>query len=125
MLSNYMTWVTKFMDSWKALDGERTTELFSKDVKYFETPNGEPCASWNEVLELWRVVPQNQRDITYSYDVVCYSKDVCIVNWKMKRMFINGVSERVQHIDGIFQISLDENGKCNFFKQWRHTEVEY
>jgi len=123
MLSSYSEWVTKFMESWKALDGVKTAELLSKDVDYYETPNGEPCASWDEVLELWRVVPCNQRDITYSFDIICYTQEVCIINWKMKRVFINGAKESKQVIDGIFQISLDNEGKCKFFKQWRHTEV--
>ena len=79
MLSSYSEWATKFMESWKALDGEKTAELLSRDVKYYETPNGEPCASWDEVLGLWRVVPRNQKDITYSFDIVCYSQEVCII----------------------------------------------
>lgn len=124
MLANYSEWITKFMDSWKSLDGEKTAELLSKDVEYYETPNGTPCASWEEVLELWRVVPQNQRDISYSFNIVCYSQEVCIVNWKMERVFIKGLGASKQYIDGIFQISLDNNGKCKFFKQWRHTEAE-
>ncbi len=124
MLSSYSEWATKFMESWKALDGEKTAELLSRDVKYYETPNGEPCASWDEVLGLWRVVPRNQKDITYSFDIICYSQEVCIINWKMNRVFINGSKESKQSIDGIFQISLDKEGKCNFFKQWRHTETE-
>ena len=27
MLSSYSEWATKFMESWKALDGEKTAEL--------------------------------------------------------------------------------------------------
>lgn len=27
-----------------------------------------------------------------------------------------------QEIDGIFQISLNKEGKCTFFKQWRFTK---
>lgn len=124
MLSKYLEWTTKFMESWKALDGKKTAELLAKNVKYYETPNGEPCASWKEVLDLWEVVPFNQKDITYSFDIVCYSQDVCIINWKMKRVFIKGFKEIKQNINGIFQISLDNEGKCIFFKQWRHTEIE-
>lgn len=31
------------------------------------------------------------------------------------------ISSSYQDIDGIFQISLDEEGKCTYFKQWRFT----
>lgn len=124
MLTNYLKWVTEFMESWKELDGEKTAELLSKNVKYYETPNGEPCGSWDEVLELWKVVPYNQKEISYSFDIICHSETYCIVNWKMSRIFISELKERKQYIDGIFQIALDNTGKCNFFKQWRHTETE-
>ena len=123
-MSNYQKWITAFMESWKALEGEKTVELLSKDVKYFETPNGDPCASWDEIVELWRVVPQNQKDITYSFKILCYTQSVCMVNWNMKRVFISNSGEIRQNIDGIFQISLDADGKCTYFKQWRHTETE-
>lgn len=124
MLSNYLIWISKFMESWKSLEGEKTAYLLSKDAKYYETPNGKPCESWEEILELWRVVPNNQRDITYSFEIICQSKEYCIINWKMKRIFVSLSGEMKQNIDGIFQISLDNNGKCNFFKQWRYMETE-
>lgn len=124
MLSNYSTWVSKFMESWKALEGEKTADLLAKNVKYYETPNGSPCSSWDEVLELWKVVPQNQRNITYSFEIICQSQEFCIVNWKMERIFISASGEIKQYIDGIFQLALDNNGKCTFFKQWRYTETE-
>ena len=39
-MKNYELWLNKFMESWKNLEGIKTTELFSKDVKYYETPMG-------------------------------------------------------------------------------------
>lgn len=124
MLSSYLKWVTDFMESWKELNAKKTVQLLSKDVEYYETPNGKPCASWNEILKLWEVVPYNQKEISYSFEIVCYSNKFCIVNWKMKRVFITESKEIKQNIDGIFQIALDNEGKCKFFKQWRHTEME-
>ena len=44
----------------------------------------------------------------------------CIVNFFIKRTLLP--SDVVQSIDGIFQVSLDEDGLCNFFKQWRSVK---
>lgn len=30
-------------------------------------------------------------------------------------------TNETQEIDGIFQISLNDEGKCTYFKQWRFT----
>ena len=118
----YEKWLKDLMDSWSSLKGKETALLFSKDVKYYETPMGEPCGSWEDVSKLWEVVPDNQKDITYKFNILCYTSDICIVNWQLDRFFIP--TNEKQRIDGIFQISLNDEGLCNYFKQWRYTFVD-
>ncbi len=116
-MKNFELWLNKFMESWKKLEGIKTTELFSKDVKYYETPMGEPCKTWKEVEDLWRVVNYNQKVHSYSFKILCKTEDLAIVNWRMERT-MNGVEQK---IDGIFQISLNDENKLTYFKQWRAT----
>lgn len=117
-MKNYDLWLHEFMESWKNLEGIKTTELFSKDVKYYESPMGEPCKTWEEVEDLWRVVNYNQKVQSYSFEILCQTEDLAIVNWQMERT-MNGVPQK---IDGIFQISLNDDNKLTFFKQWRATK---
>ena len=117
-MKNYALWLNKFMESWKNLVGIKTTELFAKDVKYFETPLGEPCKTWEEVEALWAVVNYNQKVQAYSINILCQTEDICIVNWRMERV-MNGIAQK---IDGIFQISLNDDNKLTYFKQWRAVE---
>ena len=119
MKNRYLTWATKFFESWKNLEGVKTTELLSEDVEYYETALGEPCRMFEEVIELWRVVPSNQANIAYTFNIVAYNEDRCVINWKMSRT-LNGEIE--QKIDGIIVFSLDSENKCSYFKQWRYTE---
>ena len=119
MQSVYEKWLKDFMDSWGSLEGKKTAMLFSKDVEYYETPMDPPCNSWEEVVKLWEVVPDNQKDITYKFHILCCNNAICIVNWQLDRYFIP--SNQKQRIDGIFQISLNDKGLCNYFKQWRYT----
>lgn len=116
----YEKWINEFMDSWKKLDYKKTLSIISKDVKYYENPIDNPCSSFEEVVKLWEIVQDNQKDIEYKYDILSYTEDVCIVNWQMSRTLMP--SNVKQEIDGIFQISLDENGLCKYFKQWRYTK---
>ena len=115
----YDNWTKEFMESWKELDWERTLKTLDKNVEYYENPIDKPCSSFNEVINLWNVVGDNQKDIEYKYEIVSYNEKTCIINWQMTRtMTKNDVK---QEIDGIFQISLNEEGLCTFFKQWRFT----
>ena len=115
----YNEWTKNFMESWKDLDWKRTLELLAKDVKYYENPIDAPCASFDEVISLWDVVADNQKDINYKYEIVSYNENTCIINWQMTRTMTK--TNTKQEIDGIFQISLNDESKCNYFKQWRFT----
>lgn len=116
---NYEKWVKNFMDSWKELDWKRTLSLLAKDVAYYENPIDRPCSNFEEVTNLWNVVADNQKDIEYQFEIVAFNEETCIVNWQMTRVMTQ-INQK-QEIDGIFQIALDENGLCKFFKQWRFT----
>ena len=119
LFKRYDTWAKEFMESWKELDWERTLKTLDIDVKYYENPIDFPCASFDDVVNLWNVVADNQKDISYKYEIVAYNENTCIINWQMTRtMTKNDVK---QEIDGIFQVSVNEEGKCTFFKQWRFT----
>lgn len=119
MKEKYESWAKEFLESWKELDWKRTLKVIDKDCKYYENPIDEPCKSFDEIVKLWEVVEKNQKDITYDYKIVVHDDDVAIVNFKMKRTFIP--TNSVQEIDGIFEISVNEEGLCTLFKQWRFT----
>ena len=118
MKERYLDWANRFFESWKNLEGVKTTDLFARDVEYYETALGTPCSSFDEVVKLWAVVPDNQSDISYSYELVAFNEERCVVNWRMSRTLNN----TVQHIDGIIVFALNDKDQCTFFKQWRYTE---
>lgn len=118
-MDKYEKWTKEFMDSWKELDWERTLKTLSKNVEYYENPLDKPCANFDEVTKLWNIVAENQKDINYSFKIVVATEETCIINWQMTRIMTQTGTK--QEIDGIFQISLNSEGKCTYFKQWRFT----
>lgn len=121
-MKNYNEFLTKFMDSWKNLEGEKTCDLMARNLEYFENPIDEPLKTVDLVKPLWTVVPNNQKDITYNGEILFEDHERCIYHFTMKRTMIN--SNKIQHIDGIFEIKLDENNKLTYFKQWRFTKEQ-
>lgn len=124
MRDRYQEWTTLMMESWRKLEGAKTADLFSEDVEYYETLDSPPCDSFAAVKRLWEVVPENQSNISYKFEVISTNDDCGIINWIMHRTFKTETSVLNQYIDGIFQIKLNENGKCCYFKQWRFTKTE-
>jgi len=119
---NYKKWTEKFMDAWKARDIDAVMDLISKECKYYETVFEKPCESYDKIKELWKVVPTNQKDISYKYEIISEGDKFAIVNFFVRRTLVP--SGTVQNINGIFQISLDKDGLCTFFKQWRSVKEE-
>ena len=113
---DYNKWIENFMSGWKERDVEAVMKTISENCEYYESVFDKPCSSFSDIRKLWEVVPTNQKDIEYSYNIISEDDSSCIINVFVKRTLIpSGV---VQNIDGIFQVSLDENGLCSFFKQW-------
>lgn len=116
----YEKWTKEFMESWKELDWKRTLETLDKNVEYYENPIDKPCQNFEEVTNLWNVVEDNQKDISYEFEIISYDENTCIINWQMNRTMTKSGAK--QQIDGIFQISINAEGKCTYFKQWRFTK---
>ena len=108
MRERYDIWVREFMDSWKELDYQRTLKTLDKNVLYYENPIDNPCKDFDEVINLWNVVADNQKNIEYKYEIISFNEELCIVNWQMKRTMT--ASNIRQEIDGIFQISINDKG---------------
>ncbi len=107
------------MESWKELDWKRTLKTLANDVEYYENPIDKPCKSFEEVTNLWNVVADNQKDIDYKFEIIAFNENTCMIHWQMTRVMTK--TNTRQEIDGIFQISLNSEGKCTYFKQWRFT----
>lgn len=119
-MKNYDAFIKKFMESWKNLEGVKTCELMSDNLEgYYETPLDKPLTKKDDVKQLWEIVPTNQKDISYTYDILLANKQHCLFHFTMTRTM--NVTEKTQSIDAICEIKLDKNNLLTFFKQWRFT----
>lgn len=112
----YNKWITDFMDGWKNRDVEAVMKTISQDCKYYESVFEEPCSDLSAIKKLWEVVPSNQKDIKYDYSIILEDDNCCIVNIQVERTILP--SGLKQKINGIFYVSLNNDGLCNYFKQW-------
>ena len=118
-MKNYQTWIDAFMESWKSLEGEKTCNLFADNCEYYENPIDPPCASKNEIKKLWAIVPQNQKDIIYNGKILFQDETRCLYNFQMTRTMTS--TNKIQNIDGVFEIKLNGKNLLTYFKQWRFT----
>lgn len=108
------------MESWKNLEGAKTCEMFASPCEYYENPIDPPTIAKTAIQKLWAVVPQNQKDITYNGEILFENAESCIYHFSMQRTMI--ATDKIQRIDGVFEIKLDEKELLTYFKQWRFTK---
>ncbi|MFA4946333.1 MAG: nuclear transport factor 2 family protein [Candidatus Micrarchaeia archaeon] len=114
--TEFEEWFKQLGNAWCARDPEKAASLFSKNVEYYESVFEPPC-NWDKVLELWLAVPKNQKDITYDFEIISTAGNLAVCNWKVSRTMLP--DNKLQRINGIFIIRLNQAGLCDYFKQWR------
>ena len=119
-MKNYREFITRFMDSWKNLEGAKTCDLMADVLEYFENPIDKPLTTKSQVVPLWAIVPDNQFNITYSGDILFEDEESCIYHFMMQRTM--KTTNKIQNIDGVFQIKLNDDNLLTYFKQWRFTK---
>ncbi len=119
-MKDYQKWIKNFMDSWKKLDGEGTCELFANKLNYYENPIDPPLTTKEEVKKLWVVVPQNQKNISYKGKIVFADEKHCFYQFTMQRTMTS--NNKIQLIDGVMEIKLNNKNLLTYFKQWRFTK---
>ena len=114
-------WIKKLGEGWANLDPNSVMELFDKkNIKYYEEATDKPVTSWDGVKELWDVVPGNQKNVKFSSKIICQKDNYALINWQVTRHSISKKTDQLK--DGIFEVRLNETGKCIYFKQWVSTK---
>lgn len=120
MENRYDTWMEAFMQAWKDRDVDAVMETIASDCAYYESVFEQPREDNEAIRALWEVVPENQEDIDYDYELICSDDEHAVFNWKLTRTLLP--SNEKQVIDGIFEVSVNDENKCTFFKQWRSVQ---
>jgi hypothetical protein len=119
--SDFQMWLDKLGKTWVEKDPDAVLNLFDQTIKYFENVLDEPYIGKEKVYDLWKVVPENQRDISFDGEILMTKGNIAIANWKAK--FTKIMSGEIEEIDGIFLFELNDEGKCILFKQWESVRI--
>lgn len=106
-MDKFNEWCSKLKTYWQEKNIEEILNLFSKEVIYYETPNTK-LNSFEEVQQVWEEI-KDQNKINIEYKVLCTENNKCIANF----ILIDNPT-----YDMIYEIILDDNNKCTYFKQW-------
>lgn len=118
--ASFESWLEKYGRAWEDRNAQAAADLFKEDGTYQVTPFVEPMRGRPAIFEYWTGVAQTQRDIQFGCEVLAVTAEAGIARWWASFVIVpQGLQTK---LDGIFVISLDDDGRCRSLREWWHKE---
>ncbi len=98
-------WCRKLKQYWIKKDILKIIDLFEEDVEYYETP----FQRVNDIKLVWKDI-ESQNLNSLEYKIMGEKDNVIVANYIM--------DDNGRIVDMIYEIKLNDKGKCTYFKQW-------
>lgn len=111
-------WLDAYGDAWEHQDATAATALFTDDGVYAWGPFSEPIRGREAIDRAWRIATQqHQTDIRFGSEVLTTTEDGRGVArwWASMNAMPSGQPMRME---GVFLITLDDDGRCRLFREW-------
>lgn len=113
-------WLDDLGEAWVSRNPNIAASLCAENVKYYEHPFQNPAIGREEVRSIWLDVPRTQKDVNFESSTIMVKGNTGIARWKASWTNIKDGSR--SELDGIFLVTLDEQGLCKEFHQWWVTK---
>ncbi|MDQ3870914.1 MAG: nuclear transport factor 2 family protein [Chloroflexota bacterium] len=112
-------WLERYVEAWRANDGQVIGNLFTEDAQYRWHPWDEPVRGREAIVAGWLEDPDDPGSWDASYEPVAVDGDVAVARG-VSRYFKDGALDRTYH--NIFLIRFDDAGRCREFTEWYMKE---
>ena len=119
-LAAFNSWLQAYSKAWESRNAEAAAALFAEDGAYQVTPFLEPMRGRKAIFEYWLGVARTEENVQFACEILAASRELNIARWSASLVIVpQGLQTR---LDGIFLISLDEEGRCKSLREWWHKE---
>ena len=114
----FASWLDAYGRAWTSRDPQAAADLFAEHSTYQVTPFVAAMRGGQAIFDYWTHVTQTEQDIQFGYEILALTSEQGIARWWAS---FDRVPPGLQtKLDGIFLISLDENGRCHSLREWWH-----
>jgi hypothetical protein len=116
----FKSWLDAYGEAWENRDAEAATGLFTENGSYQVTPFLEPMCGRQAIFEYWSEMARTEENIRFGYEILVANAELKIARWSASFVIVpQGLQT---HLDGIFLISLDDDGRCKSLREWWHKQ---
>lgn len=100
-------WCNDLKQFWEHKEIDSIVNLFDENVIYYETPKLK-INSISDIQQMWEEI-KGQNTTNIKLNILCIDNKKCVANY-----ILNDTTT----YDMIYEIELNDKGKCVYFKQW-------
>jgi hypothetical protein len=116
----FKSWLDTYGQSWENRNPEAAAALFTENGTYQVTPFLEPICGRKAIFEYWSEVARTEENIRFGYEILVANPELNIARWSASFVIVpQGLQTQ---LNGIFLISLDEEGLCKSLQEWWHKQ---
>jgi hypothetical protein len=116
----FKSWLDAYGQAWENRNPEAATALFNESGSYQVTPFLEPMRGRKAIFEYWSEVTRTEKEIRFGYEILVVKDERNIARWSAS--FVRVPPGLQTKLDGIFLISLDDEGRCKSLQEWWHKQ---
>ena len=117
----YQNWMEGYKKAWENRDLQLVESLFTPDAAYSLSPFEHKYEGRKKILDYWEDVPIFQMNIHFNYDLISVQDNKGYAHcYGSFERFDNG--SKIE-MDGIFEIELNDEGRCKKLNQWFDERV--
>ena len=121
-LVSFEHWLRAYGQAWESRNPEAAAVLFAEDGTYQVTPFLEPMRGRKAIFEYWCGVARTEENVRFGYEILVVKPEMNIARWSASFVIVPpGLQTK---LDGIFLISLDEEGRCKSLREWWHKQQD-
>jgi hypothetical protein len=118
----FKLWLDAYGQAWESRNPEAAAALFNESGTYQVTPFLEPMRGRKAIFEYWSEVAQTEKGIRFGYEILAVKDELNIARWSAS--FVRVPPGLQTKLDGIFLISLDDEGRCKSLQEWWHKQQD-
>ena len=115
-------WLAAYGEAWETRDAEAAAALFTPDATYRESPFEAAFDSRSAIREYWSRVTADQRDVSFTSDVVTTFESSAVAHWSARFASVSAGS--TINLDGVFLLEFGDDGLCSSLKEWWIVKVD-
>ena len=116
------TWMDAYTAAFVAQDSEGGSLLFTEDGTYQWGPFGKLLVGRDEIRAEWDAHQNLEETAEMTYEVIAVTPELGVARWIASHT--NEREGRRHRMDGVFVVTLTEDGLCDSFREWWNVREE-